>query len=131
VTLDSLVGAAPEQPQLGSFFAVTFEQVSARLLALDGCDVEPDGFFVRNGGEQNLRWRLGGHLFDFGDHLYRMELNGNCPRRALEEVLDCLGTRASEEAPPGDESSWVAVLVQEGVTLDPPAFWRWARAADA
>jgi hypothetical protein len=73
-------------------FAVTFEQVFAALEAWPRMFIEPDGSFVWVGqvtladGTQ-AAWQLDGHLYDRDERLLYLELQGTCPRTALEQIL--------------------------------------------
>ena len=102
-----------------AFLPVTFEQVLTALIALPRMDAEPDGFFVIAGDDQDRRWQVDGHLFDFGDRLHRVELHGECPVAMFDDLLRCFGWPATPLA---------FELVREGVTLDEAAFRRWATA---
>ena len=100
-----------------NLFEVRFDEVLARLTALPRMDAEPDGFFVRTGAEGGHTWKLNGHLFELEDWLWRMDLHGECPPDALDEVLAAVG--------------WPAVgvvfqLVRLGVTVGEADGRRWS-----
>jgi hypothetical protein len=113
LTVTSLRGA------FSAFFPVTFEQALAALSKLPRLDAEPDGFFVIAGDEGGARWQVDGHLFDFGDRLHRVELHGQCPPAAFDDLLRCFNWPATP---------LVFELVQDGVALDEAAFRKWAAA---
>lgn len=100
-----------------AFFPVTFEQAAAQMARLPRLDVEPDGFFVQSGAEQQLAWRLSGQLFDFDDRLHRVELNGSCPAAELKVLLSCFGL---------DPQQLVFELAEQGLLLDAHDFLGWA-----
>ncbi|MCA9259588.1 MAG: hypothetical protein KDA61_10335 [Planctomycetales bacterium] len=117
VEVSPLVTDAGVAPTFVDFFDVTFETTLERLQALPGVDAEPDGFFVYGGPTEHGRWRLSGHLYDFGDRMHRMELNGDCPPSAVDDLWRCLGWPDKEIA---------CELVLEGVVLAEDDFRRWA-----
>jgi len=94
-------------------FACTWEEGAAALERLPRMLFEPDGSFVVSGGMGPTRWQVDGHLFDFDDRLYRIELHGHCPMNALDELLSCVGWPEVELA---------FEMVREGVTLNEEAF---------
>jgi hypothetical protein len=100
-----------------AFYGVTFEQAQDALSRLPRLDIEPDGFFVLTGDHDGQRWQLDGHLYDFNERLHRVELHGQCPPRAFDTLLTCLGWPATPLA---------FELVMEGVALDEAAFRTWA-----
>ncbi|MCI0491830.1 MAG: hypothetical protein L0Z07_02715, partial [Planctomycetes bacterium] len=108
-------------PQPGSF-AVTWEEAAARLEGLPRMIFELDGSFVVRGSVGPARWQVDGHLFDFSDRLHRVELHGDCPRSAFDELLECVGWPAQR---------LVFEMVREGTTLDEQEFRRQVRANDA
>src|SRR5262245_1487351 len=100
-----------------AYLPVTFEQAIDALLQLPRLDVEPDGFFVLAGGSGPTHWRVSGHLFDFGDRMHRVELNGSCPPESFDALLACVGWPATPLA---------FELVEPGVAVDESAFRAWA-----
>ncbi|NOY30601.1 MAG: hypothetical protein GXP28_10675 [Planctomycetes bacterium] len=99
----------------GQPFAITWEQAAESLEALPRMIFEPDGSWVWSGGAGETRWQIDGHLFDFEDRLHRVELRGECPEEAFNQMLACFGW-------PRAELTFEQVL--EGVTLDEKAFRR-------
>jgi len=97
----------------GPPFSCTWEQTAAALEALPRMIFEPDGSFVVSGGVGPDRWQVDGHLFDFDNRLHRLELHGQCPPEAFDELLACVGW-------PAESLSFE--LVREGVTLEEAAF---------
>jgi len=97
----------------GQPFSCTWEQAAAALGSFPRMIFEPDGSFVFSGGVGPDRWQVDGHLFDFDDRLYRMELHGECPSEAFDELLACVGW---------PETAISLELVREGVTLDEATF---------
>lgn len=112
-----LQGADGRPLTFHAFLPVTFEQALDALRALPRLDAEPDGFFVLAGGQGPTHWRVSGHLFDFGDRLHRVELNGDCPAESFDALLACFGWPSM---------SFAFELVAEGVALDEPSFRVWA-----
>jgi len=104
-------------------FACTWEDVATALEALPGMIFELDGSFVISGNieraeragaspppsETSTRWHVDGHLFDFAGRLHRLELHGECPPAAFDELLRSVGWPLQ---------SLVFELVREGITLD-------------
>lgn len=77
-------------------------------------DTEPDGYFLIAGGEsEGQRWVVNGQLFELGERLHRVELNGACPKETFDALLRCFGW---------PETELVFELVREGVTLDEASF---------
>jgi hypothetical protein len=101
-----------------NLFSVGFDDVLARLAGLVRTDVEPDGFFVRTGQAAGRYWQLNGHLFELGEWLWRVDLRGEGPRQALDEVLLTLGW---------PETPLVYQLIPLGVTVDEADFRHWAQ----
>ena len=94
-------------------FACTWEEAAEALQRLPRMLFELDGSFVVSGGVGPTRWQVDGHLFDFEDRLYRIELHGHCPMTALDGLLGCVGW---------PEVALEFEMVREGVTLDERAF---------
>jgi hypothetical protein len=99
------------------FLPVTFEQAIAELCKLPRLDAEPDGFFVIAGEQDQRRWQVDGHLFDFNDRLHRMELHGACPPAFFDALITCVGW-------PGMTLAFE--MVHEGVLVNEAAFRQWA-----
>lgn len=75
---------------------------------------ELDGSFVVSGDhDADHRWHVDGHLFDFDGRLHRMELHGECPQAAFDELLRCIGW-------PGQPLMFE--LVREGMRIDEASF---------
>lgn len=100
-----------------AFLPVSFEQAIESLNRLPRLDSEPDGWFVIAGDHQGRRWQVDGHLFDFAGQLHRVEIHGECPPEAFDDLLRCVGW---------PQAPLVFELVMEGVALEEPAFRRWA-----
>jgi hypothetical protein len=110
-------------------FTVTWEDAAAMLERLPRMLFELDGSFVFSGSvtrvdseragssstpaQQDLRWQVDGHLFDFDGRLYRLELRGQCPPTIFDELLRCVGWPAQ---------SLAFEMVREGVRLDEAGF---------
>jgi len=97
----------------GHPFSCTWEQAASALEALPRMMFEPDGSWIFSGGVGADRWQVDGHLFDFDDRLHRVELHGECPQVALDQLLTCFGW-------PATELSFEQVLA--GTTLDEKEF---------
>lgn len=122
-----------------AFFACTWEDAAARLERLPRMIFEPDGSFVYSGNLERAgpskragpapppppantaRWQVDGHLFDFAGRLYRLELHGDCPASAFDELLRTVGW---------PQQSVQFELVQEGTTIDEAAFRRHAQQSE-
>jgi hypothetical protein len=73
-------------------FDCTWEATAARMELLPRMIFEPDGSFVISGNDDaGRRWQVDGHLFDFVGRLQRVELRGECPAAAFDELLLCVG----------------------------------------
>ena len=96
-----------------SSFAVTWEEAAVALEQLPRMIFEPDGSFVVSGGVGSERWQVDGHLFDFAGRLHRLELHGECPTAAFDDLLRCVGWPAQ---------SPLFEMVREGFTLDETTF---------
>jgi len=73
-------------------FACTWEDAAAMLERLPRMIFELDGSFVFSGNDESgRRWQVNGHLFDFVGKLQRLELRGECPPAAFDELLRCVG----------------------------------------
>ncbi len=95
---------------------VSFEVVQQQLMQIPRMDLEPDGYFLVAGGEQEgARWQIDGHLFEYDGKMHRLEMHGSCSTATLDQILDCLGG-----------CDFVFQLVHEGATLSEPDFRRWA-----
>ena len=71
---------------------------------------EPDGSFVVSGDDENqCRWQVDGHLFDFSGRLQRYELHGHCPAKVFDALLNCVGW---------PEQQLMFETVLEGLKLD-------------
>jgi hypothetical protein len=90
-------------------FACTWEDAATLLEPLPRMIFEPDGSFVVSGGVRETCWHVNGHLFDFEGRLHRLELHGECPPAAFDELLRCIGW-------PNQRLTFE--MVREGVTLD-------------
>ena len=82
----------------GSPFHCTWEEVADRLQALPRMIFEPDGSWIWSGGVGATRWQVDGHLFDFENRLHRVELHGDAPESAFDELLGCFGWPEQEIA---------------------------------
>jgi hypothetical protein len=110
-------------------FACTWEDAATALEALPGMIFELDGSFVVSGDlerpkragasppqrEISMRWHVDGHLFDFAGRLHRLELHGECPPAAFDELLRCVGW---------PRQLLLFELVREGLTVSEPEFRR-------
>lgn len=95
-------------------FTATWEDAAAMLERLQRVIFELDGSFVISGDdEQGRRWQVDGHLFDFHNRLYRVELRGQCPPATFDELLRCVGWPSQ---------SIQFELVSEGITVDETKF---------
>lgn len=89
-------------------------------MQIERMDIEPDGYFLVTGGEQQAaRWQIDGHMFEYEGRMHRVEMHGSCSKSMLSQLLDCLGIA---------ETCFVFQLVQEGITLSAENFYRWAAA---
>jgi len=98
----------------GPPFSITWEQAAESLEALPNMLFEPDGSWIWSGdGAEGNRWHINGHLFDFDNRLHRVELRGECPATALDQLLACFGW---------PETPLVFEQVLEGITVQEEEF---------
>ena len=119
-------------------FAVTWEDAAAMLERLPRMIFEPDGSFVVSGEragpsqragpssapvDNDARWQVDGHLFDFAGRLHRVELHGQCPPATFDEILTCVGW---------PQQRLLLELVRTGITVSEAEFRRqWASQQEA
>jgi hypothetical protein len=104
-------------------FALSWEEVAAKLERLPRMIFELDGSFVVSGDQPQAgpcptamkRWQVDGHLFDFDGRLRRVELHGHCPPDDFDNLLRCVDW---------PEQPLAFEMVREGATLDESAFRR-------
>ena len=99
-------------------FPVSFEDVAAALERFQRMIIEPDGSFVWTGDEGEQRWQVEGNLYDRAGKLLYVELWGNCPAAAFDQLLGALGWPRTEI---------LFQLVHEAIYLDETDFRRRAR----
>ncbi|QDU58989.1 hypothetical protein [Aeoliella mucimassa] len=120
VALSTYAAPAGGPPMFDAILPVRFEEVQQRLLKIDRMDIEPDGYFLVAGGEQQgCRWQIDGHLFEYHGKMHRVEMHGSCSEEKLDELLSCFGW---------PECPMVFQLVHEGVTLSESDFRKFAAA---
>jgi hypothetical protein len=96
-------------------FTCTWEEVATALGTLPRMIFEPDGSWIWSGGVGRDRWQVDGHLFDFAGRLHRVELHGECPPEAFDQLLRCIGW---------PDTTLLFEQVREGVRLDEAEFRR-------
>jgi hypothetical protein len=96
-------------------FDCTWEDAARLLEQLPRMIFELDGSFVVSGDCEDNRWQVDGHLFDYAERLYRLELRGTCPAASFDALLKCVGW-------PGQ--SLIFELVRDGTTVDEREFRR-------
>jgi len=97
----------------GQPFPGTWEEAAAALETLPRMMFEPDGSWILSGGVGAQRWQIDGHLFDFDDRLHRVELHGQCPPEAFDQLLSCFGW---------PETEFIFEQVIEGIRLSEMEF---------
>jgi hypothetical protein len=97
--------------------SVTFEQVRARLDALERLYSEPDGSFVWVSAQGEPAWQVDGNLFDRSERLQFVDLKGTCPVEQFDRLLAALGW---------PDTPLLFQLTREAVFLDESEFRRWA-----
>lgn len=98
--------------------AVSFEQLAQQLESWPRLFFEPDGSFVWVGQADNgRRWQLEGYLYDHAGRLQFIELKGECPRAAVEQMLRACGWPAEP---------LMFQLPRRAIFLAESDFWRWA-----
>ncbi len=110
-----------------SAFTTTWEQAGTALQGLPRMVFELDGSFVISGNIERAeragpssapsanatRWQVDGHLFDFAGHLHRLELHGQCPPAAFDELLRSVGW---------PRQPLLFEMVREGITVNEAVF---------
>lgn len=97
-------------------FALSFEQVYESLSQLPRMFIEPDGSFVWVSAHDAVeKWQLDGALYDRDGRLLYVDLKGECPPAAFDELLRSLGW---------PETPIMAQLVRQAVFLDEAEFRR-------
>ena len=95
---------------------VLFDVIQQRLMQIPRMDIEPDGYFLVAGGEdQGERWQIDGHLFEYDYKMHRVEMHGSCNYETFGQLLRCFGT-----------FDVVFQLVHEGATLGYHDFFAFA-----
>lgn len=118
LSLPTLASAGGQPPRFDRSLPNSFEEIQQLLLRIERMDIEPDGYFLVAGGEnQGARWQIDGHMFEYNGEMHRVEMHGSCDEKSLGQLLGCLGPA---------ETDFVFQLVQEGVTLAQADFLRWA-----
>ena len=102
---------------MGKPFSVSFEEAAERLKHLERMDLEPDGYFLWNGGTAANRWQIDGHLYDRGQRLLMVGLKGTCPTQYFDHLLSAIGW---------PETPLMFELVQEDAYVDEAEFRRYA-----
>ena len=97
----------------GHPFSCTWEAAAAELEKLPRMIFEQDGSWIWSGETGSNRWQVDGHLYDFEERLFRVELHGNCPPESFDQLLTCFGWPKTE---------LTFELVQEGITMDEAQF---------
>jgi hypothetical protein len=101
-----------------NLFDIGFDEALLRLAHLARADTEPDGFFVQTGETDACFWRLCGQLHELDGRLWRLDLRGDCPVAALDDVLRVLDW---------PQVPLVFQLVRLGLTLQEADFRRLIR----
>lgn len=97
----------------GHPFSWTWEQAADALQKLPRMIFELDGSWIWSGEVGANRWQIDGHLYDFDQQLYRVELHGSCPPEKFDELLGCFGW---------PEATLTFEQVKEGSTLEEEEF---------
>ena len=101
-----------------ALWAISFEEAGNALSSLPRMFIEPDGalLWVSAHGEEP-RWQLDGNLWDRAERLMAVELKGQCPEAAWDELLHRLGW---------PDAPVMIRLVREAFFVDQAEFRRWA-----
>ncbi len=113
-------------------FTCSWEEAAAALETLPRMIFEPDGSWIWSGGGHD-RWQVDGHLFDFAGRLHRVELHGECPPEAFDQLLRLHRVELHGECPPEafdqllrcfgwPQQQLTFEQVREGVRLDDAEF---------
>jgi len=106
---------------LSSAFQISFEDAAAELQKLPRMFFEFDGSFVWVSPQETERWQVDGVIYDRGGRLMFVDLKGECPEDALQQLLSIFG---------GPRTPLMFQLVQQAVFLDESEFRRCAVVSD-
>ncbi len=95
-----------------------FELARTRLEALERMFCEADGSFVWVSPQGAPAWQIDGNLYDRGERLLFVDLNGTCPPDQFDRFLAALGW---------PQTRLMFQLTREAVFLDEAEFRRWAQ----
>lgn len=76
-------------------FDCTFEEVCARLSALERMYCEPDGSLVWVSSQGEPAWQVDGNLYDRDERLLFVDLKGSCPSEQFDRLLATFGWPAT------------------------------------
>jgi hypothetical protein len=108
---------------LANSLHVTFEDAASELQKLPRMFLELDGSFVWVSSQDDERWQVDGVLYDRGGRLMFVDLKGECPEEALQQLLRIFGH-------PQNKTPLMFQLVQQAVFLDENEFRRCCRVED-
>lgn len=74
-----------------------FEEVAARLEAIERLHFEWDGSFVWRSAAGEAAWQLDGMIYDLAERIQYVDLKGCCPRGVWRELLEILAGEGSDE----------------------------------
>ncbi len=101
------------QQALAAAFDLSFEEAMQALAQLPRMFIEPDGSFVWVSAANEPAWQVDGVLYDRDERLLLVELKGNCPAAALDQILAAVGWPATPV---------MFQLMRQGVFVDEPTF---------
>ncbi|MEX2114869.1 MAG: hypothetical protein WD845_16875 [Pirellulales bacterium] len=81
----------PQSALAGAAFDCDFETALDRLGQLARMHCEPDGSFVWTAPNGEPAWQLDGNLYDRGQRLSHVDVQGSCPSERFDQLLAALG----------------------------------------
>jgi hypothetical protein len=108
---DATIQMQPESTPIP--MPISFEQAAERLEQLPRMFLEPDGAFVWVGEQEQGRWQVDGQLTDRDGHLLYVEVKGQCPEPAFDQLLAAFGW---------PETPLVFQLTREAIFLEEQPF---------
>ncbi len=109
----------PQAELAAASFDCDFETAIGRLAQLERMFCEPDGSFVWTSPRDEPKWQVDGNLYDRGQRLSHVDLQGHCPSERFDRLLAALGW---------PRTPLVFQLRREAIVLDEGAFRKMAAA---
>ncbi len=109
------------QPTKTGFFECSFESLMAQMLKWSGVYAEWDGSWSWTATEKNEAgrpaWRLEGMMYDRDEHVFYIEMQGQCTLSAWRTIVDALQLSAEQQLG--------ICLTKQGCWVEPASFEEW------